>query len=261
MTDNTLYNFTTYIVSYSGGKDSTATLLWAIDNLPREKLRVVFADTTVEWPETYQYLNYIEDVLEIKIDRIQAGDFPLPPTRSGRSRESAAYGTSFYEMVRLVGRWPMARYRFCNTYLKRWPLRLYAEQFPNPVQIEGTRREESSKRANKPQFEPHGRDNVHGGGLKSLPIFRPVIDWTKENVWNYLKEHEIRPNPVYNYAIRCGCWLCPMARRSEVLNFCRVHPEIARTAVKLEQEINHCWRSDVSLDNLFLQAQMQMMLW
>ena len=48
-----IQNFETYIVAYSGGKDSSATLLWTLDNLPREKVRVVFCDTGAAWPETY----------------------------------------------------------------------------------------------------------------------------------------------------------------------------------------------------------------
>lgn len=47
------------IVSISGGKDSTATLLLAIA-LETENLQAVFADTGNEHEQTNEYLDYLE---------------------------------------------------------------------------------------------------------------------------------------------------------------------------------------------------------
>jgi len=245
--------FETYIVSYSGGKDSTATLLWSLENLPRERLQVVFADTGVEWPETLEYLNYIERELGVSIDRIRAGDRPFPPKRNGEPREELSGGSSMYELVRLRGRWPAPRYRYCTTYLKRYPLLYYQREFENPVSIEGTRAEESKSRANKAWFDPKGDKTT-------IPICRPVLRWTEREVWEYLRAHGILPNPVYNYATRCGCWCCIMARRAEVLNFCRIHPELAREAADVEAEIGHRWTARQSIGGLLARARAQMEL-
>ena len=57
-----------FIVSVSGGKDSTATLLALREsNIPP---RAAFADTGWEAPETYAYLATLERLLGITIDRV-----------------------------------------------------------------------------------------------------------------------------------------------------------------------------------------------
>lgn len=58
------------IVSTSGGKDSTATLLLAIER-GAENLQAVFADTGHEHPEVYKYLDYLEGRLGLSIRRVK----------------------------------------------------------------------------------------------------------------------------------------------------------------------------------------------
>lgn len=58
------------IVSVSGGKDSTATLLLAIERNV-ENLQAVFCDTGHEHPEVYAYLDYLERRLRLTIRRVK----------------------------------------------------------------------------------------------------------------------------------------------------------------------------------------------
>lgn len=257
-----LDGFGAYLVSYSGGKDSTATLLWALEHLPRERLRVVFVDTTVEWPETYEYLDYIERELDVAIDRIRAGDRAMPPRVDGKPREDAmCYETSLFGMIRKRGRWPGPKYRFCTTYLKLWPLRLYAAEYENPLQIDGCRAAESKRRASYPWLDRNGHGNVSSPFLPpSPPVCHAILDWSERQVWDYLRARHILPNPIYNHATRCGCWCCIMGRPAGVLNFCRLHPDIAQEAADLEQEIGHNWTERRSIGNLLCQARAQIEL-
>lgn len=244
-------DYETYIVSYSGGKDSTATLLWALEHLPRKKLCVVFCDTGAEWPETQDYLGYVERELDVIIKRIRAGDRERPTDSKDRSvfRDH----TNLFDMIRARGKWPGARYRYCTIYLKRWPLTLFAREQSNPVLLFGQRRSESKARAALETFDRYGHKTGN-------PIFRPVLNWSERQVWGYLRAHHILPNPVYNYATRCGCWCCIMGREHEVLNFCRLHPNIAQVAADLEEEIGHTWKENQSIGNLLRQAQAQLPL-
>ena len=52
-------------IGCSGGKDSTALLLWAIfeSGYSRDSLDVSFCDTGNEAPATYDYISYLEDAL------------------------------------------------------------------------------------------------------------------------------------------------------------------------------------------------------
>ena len=61
-----------HIASVSGGKDSTATLLMMLDRIPKERCRAVFADTGNEDQAVYDYLDYLEDAVGLKIDRVKA---------------------------------------------------------------------------------------------------------------------------------------------------------------------------------------------
>lgn len=60
-----------HVVSMSGGKDSTATALLALETQPRESLRFVFADTGNESDHVYSYLSYLESALSIEIVRLK----------------------------------------------------------------------------------------------------------------------------------------------------------------------------------------------
>lgn len=257
-----LRDFETYIISYSGGKDSTATALWCLEHLPHSNLHFVFCDTGAEWPETYEYLRYIEGKLGIKIKRLQAGDIPLPPRVDGKPRQDIMHsGRSLFELIRLRGKWPGPRYRYCTTYLKRWPLRLFAAQYPNSLQIDGCRAEESKRRANYPWLDKSGYNQVSSPFLPpSPPVCHPILGWSEKQVWDCLRAHRVLPNAVYNHATRCGCWCCCMGRPVEIFNFCRLHPDIAQKAADLEREIDYTWREQHSITNLLWQAQAQLPL-
>lgn len=61
-----------HVVSVSGGKDSAATLLLALQRFPREKIIPIFCDTGNEHKEVYAYLAYLEQALDIEIIRLKA---------------------------------------------------------------------------------------------------------------------------------------------------------------------------------------------
>ena len=52
-----------FIVMYSGGKDSTAALLYVMNYIKnynkKNRVRILFADTGIEHEYTYEYINYI----------------------------------------------------------------------------------------------------------------------------------------------------------------------------------------------------------
>lgn len=59
------------IISVSGGKDSTALLLLAIERQP-ENLQAVFADTGHEHQQTYEYVRYLEQATGVPIRWVRA---------------------------------------------------------------------------------------------------------------------------------------------------------------------------------------------
>ena len=61
-----------HVISVSGGKDSTATLLLALERVPREQIVAIFCDTGNEIPVTHAYLDDLESHLGIRIHRLKA---------------------------------------------------------------------------------------------------------------------------------------------------------------------------------------------
>ena len=82
------------IVSFSGGKDSTAMLLMMLEKGIQVD-EIYFADTGVEFPEMYQYIDKIEKYIGQKIIRLQpkkSWDDHFYATYKRRKRKGERYG-------------------------------------------------------------------------------------------------------------------------------------------------------------------------
>ena len=236
------YDF--YLIAVSGGKDSTALWLWALENLPPDKLRAVHNPTGASWPETTTYLSYLESELG-EITYARSGDIPIPSRRDHKPRSPFVHATNLKDMIRLRGKWPSFWQRYCTHYLKQWPLRLYAKTIPNSIILLGERREESKSRA----LLPRDGDLFRGQRAYRHAVYRPLLDWSLTDVVAMLESHNIELNPVYQYADRVGCWCCPLAKVGQLSAFCRIHPDVAEEWAVMEEEIGHTWRKGRSIQS------------
>jgi len=243
------------IVSMSGGKDSTATALLAIA-LGAENLEYVFADTGNEHPLTYEYLDYLEFKLDIKIRRISA-DFTMQIERKIRKLKEGLLkgwgeeatnralsvlkptGNPFLDMCQWKGRFPSTKARFCTDELKRDPI---ITQVFLPLldageicwSWQGVRRDESLGRRNTPEFE------AVGGGLFN---YRPLVKWTAKDVFDAHKYMGVDPNPLYKMGMgRVGCMPCVNCRKSELQNIALRFPEEIARIKEWEQIISNASR-------------------
>ena len=123
------------VISVSGGKDSTAMLLLAIER-GTENIRPVFCDTGNEHPLTYDYVRYLADAVSIEIEWVKA-DFSAAIERKRITVETKwreeciseekitdalsilhPTGNPFLDMIVCKGRFPSTRMRFCSIELK-----------------------------------------------------------------------------------------------------------------------------------------------
>ena len=66
------------IVSFSGGKDSQACLIWAAKKYGVSNIEAVFCDTGWEHPSTYKHINYVCESMGVKLTTIKGKyDFEL----------------------------------------------------------------------------------------------------------------------------------------------------------------------------------------
>lgn len=249
----------TNIITMSGGKDSTALALLALER-NTENLRFVFADTGNEHQQTYEYLDYLRHRLNIDIEVVKAdftrqmkvrrnnlqaiwGADGIPQERIDNAlKHIYPSGNPFLDLVLLKGRFPSTRARFCSTELKQVPLSTIVldemERSNEVYSWQGVRAEESPSRAALDELEEVG------GGLFN---YRPILNWTWEEVFAMHDKHNVDPNPLYKQGMtRVGCMPCIHCKKSELKAIGNRFPEEIERIADWERQVTNTSKWGVS---------------
>lgn len=184
-----------WVVGYSGGKDSTATLqiVWmalkGLDPNQRAKpVHVISTDTLVENPVVAAWVSHSLDVMGVA-----AGEQRLPITPH---RLTPAVSDTFW--VNLIGRGypaPRPKFRWCTERLKIKPsntfIREMVRSHGEAILVLGTRKAESSGRhARMAALESRrARDLLSPNGtLPNALVYSPIEDWSNDDVWTFLMQ-------------------------------------------------------------------------
>jgi len=221
------------IVQFSGGKDSLATLIWAINKYGKDKTEAVFCDTKWEHEITYKHILEITKQLQVKLITLSSKKY-----------------SSFLDMVEKKKRFPSTKARFCTEELKTKPMIDYVlQQTEHLILLQGIRKDESESRSKmskqcsyfKYYTQPYGKDKkgkdkFHTYRKKEVlawrnqysdDILRPVFDWTGQEVINYILDNGLKPNPLYYMGMsRVGCMPCIMAKLGEVKEIANRFPDV-----------------------------------
>lgn len=224
------------IVSYSGGKDSQACLIWAVNKYGKDKVEAVFCDTGWEHPDTYTHIENTCDALGVRLTILN--------NNNGETFESASIKAKMF---------PDSRRRFCTTKLKVMPMIDWIlSQNENILVIQGIRGKESQSRAKMAaecsyfgeyyNKEKKGlyrkRDVLKWAKQYDASILRPLFEWSAQDVIDYILANGQEVNPLYKRgASRVGCYPCIMARQLEIKMISRDVPMIERL-IKLERDVN-----------------------
>jgi len=181
-----------WVIGYSGGKDSTATvqLVWyAISELPIEdrnkEILVISSDTLVETPVVVEQINRtLRHINQASIEQ----KMPFVTQKVTPRIED-----SFW--VKLIGMGypaPSRQFRWCTDRLKIKPANTFiletAAKFGEVVMVLGARKAESMSRAqvmSKRDILPGTKLSRHN----SLPrawVYTPLEDFITDDVWTYL---------------------------------------------------------------------------
>lgn len=135
---------------------------------------------------------------------------------------------SMAQLIRKMGL-PTRRIRFCCRVLKE-------QGGSGRTVILGVRWKESSKR--------RLRKMVEFG--KNKNFVNPIIDWTSEDVWEYIKKYNLKYPSLYDKGWkRIGCIGCPMANRIVQFKQFPSFEKIWKENAKIYWEIHHKnWKID-----------------
>ena len=190
----------------SGGKDSTALLLWMVheSGYPLESLDFTFSDTGNEAPETYAFVQMLSD----RVHPIQTIKPPL----------------DFYELAKYRKRFPSPLIRFCTQELKMKPSKAHIDALTaaghTVINHTGVRATESADRAKMQERE------VPWLSYFGVEEYRPLLRWTLEDVWAIHKKYDIPRNALYDKGcVRVGCLPCIMSQKKELINIALRMPE------------------------------------
>lgn len=186
-----------WVIGYSGGKDSTATvqIVWtALSQLqPEVRKKTVYVisnDTLVESPVVAAWLSQSLGRMKKK-----AAESELPI----EVHQLFPKGDDTF-WVNLIGRgypYPRRNMRWCTDRLKIGPTNRFVENVISSageaIMVLGTRKSESAARRQRMENYEKKRIREHLNPSTSLPnafVFTPLENWTSDNVWQYLMQNE-----------------------------------------------------------------------
>ena len=200
------------IVSFSGGKDSQACLIWAVKKHGSKNIKAVFCDTGWEHELTYRHIQHTCDLMGVEL-------ITLKPE------------LDFVELAKKKGRFPSTKARFCTVELKIKPMIDWIiSQDESLIIIQGIRAKESLARSKMVEecsyFKEYYDPKIKGLYAKKkvlewakthdASVLRPIFNWTSQEVIDYILANKQEPCKLYKMGMaRVGCFPCIMARKQE----------------------------------------------
>lgn len=215
-----------YYLCYSGGKDSDVIRILA--DLAGIKHDIVHNHTTVDTPETVRYVRSIPKVI---IDYPKKSmwqlivDNGMLPTRFARYCCAELKERGGKGRVKITGvRWAESNKRKESSDVikiigKPKTTQKYAEEIG------------AEYRVNRQQGLIMNDDNDESRRMvehcyrTTSTMVNPIVDWSDEDVWDFLKHYGCQSNPLYECGWnRIGCIGCPLAGKSRYTHF-RIYPK------------------------------------
>jgi len=213
----------TVFLSVSGGKDSAAAAHYALQRLRAVgfsgRAIMVYAHTPLALPQNLEYVKELAGFLGVELEVVS----PEP-----------RYGLDYIGTAGL----PSPPRRWCMWVWKIEPMAEAMRKYPAPrVLVLGIRIHESLRRLNiygdREEFYYRSADGAY--------VWLPIRDWTKQQRDQYLEEHKIPRNPLWNNKGHSShdCVVCiAYAAREHWLYLKRHYPEIFARILELYRRAN-----------------------
>ena len=183
-----------FYVAFSGGKDSIVALDLVQRALPHNCFKVLFGDTGMEFPDTYETVEKIKQICaEEKIEFLQAKS-KLKPENTWQ-----IFGP------------PAVTIRWCCSVHKTTPqIMQLREVLQKPdftgMAFTGVRGDESLSRS---EYDAISYGGKHSGQYSC----HPILEWNTAELFLYIYENGLTFNNAYKKGnTRAGCLVCPMSQ-------------------------------------------------
>lgn len=210
------------ILSFSGGKDSTALLLKLIEeNMQLDE--IIWVDVGMEFPEMYDHINKVEDYIKRSITRLTTN--------------------KTYEELLLKYGVPTQRVRWCTKELKIKTIQKYLNGREYSVYM-GFALGEEKRKSRFPQDKY---------------IF-PLIDdfkMTEKDCLTYCYEKGFDWDGLYNKMDRLSCWCCPLQKIADFKVIWEDYPEFWQKLKSWEKELGQSWLIKQSTDILEVRYELE----
>lgn len=195
-----------HIVSFSGGKYSTAMLLLMIEKGYKID-EIIFLDTGMEFPEMYDHIEKIKKYIKREITILKSKktfEYFMFDHEKKKGKNKGQKGYSWLDF----------RNRWCTQALKKQVIKKYLKdkyKGYEVVEYHGIAIDEE-KRLNK---------NVR----------YPLAEWNtiEEQALNYCYEKSFDWNGLYKEFDRVSCWCCPLKSLKELKILYKKHQKLWNT--------------------------------
>lgn len=239
------------IITYSGGKDSDVLLDIARNCLKPDEFEVVNSHTSVDAPETVYHIRKV-------FKDVRGGGTKctvhIPKDKDGKQ-------ITMWNLIPKEKMPPTRLVRYCCATLKE-------TSTPNRICAVGVRASESTGRKGRDIFATRGATKKDAYYYYSLEhskevfeeskeldpiwdctlikqmrenkdiIVNPIYEWTDSDIWEYIRENNIKYNPLYNRGYkRVGCIGCPMASYKETNKEFEEYPKIKDAYIRAFQRM------------------------
>ncbi len=230
-----------HVVSFSGGKDSTALGIYLLQEYPQIPLEFIFCDTGSELNETYEYIKRFEVIFGVQVKFLNALDFLGIEKKENRS-PFEVYLKEIYG-----GFLPSPKARWCTRVLKIQP-------FEREI---GTDKTYSyiGIRADENRGGYHQNKNVVLSEAQNIFPVYPFKEFGLglEDVKAILNDSGLGLPPYYKWRSRSGCYFCFYQQIGEWQGLKEHHPDLFKKAQgyeKSEGDRNFSWVEGRTLEEL-----------
>ena len=215
-----------HVVSFSGGKDSTAMLLRMLE-LNMRVDEVLFCDTGVEFPQMYEHVDKVEKYIGRPITRLKS-DKPYEYYLLEHQRTRGKYiGAKGYGWARVFRRW-------CTKYLKTANVKKHLGELEKTHEVKmytGIAADEQKRI----------KDKIY-----------PLVEWgwTEADALQYCYEKGFDWGGLYKIFHRVSCWCCPLQSLDECRKLRKHFPALWEQLRAWDRVAWNDFRNDYTVEQL-----------